>query len=264
MTRNYPLPIIRLLSPKPRPTQSPQQSSLLEDMQPRIIAAAHLYCSGLWSKIHITTPAYTKNIAGACTIDRPPYAAHTPPNWLLWRFLPRIWTAGAAGGVYQRRSATIRPLVVAMATSTFFLIVGCHKKKDLHNNTQRKIPEWYNNQNGWEEGRTVENLVGVGVGVYLHIKVNWVWGGVHLAYICQSWHLTSPQHTTINRVQRYIIEGDETIKIELGLVHWLKNRAMRVHQIQTKWLYFCTLPNLQVLDVHSKYKINIQTMKNNQ
>ena len=54
------------LPPKPRPIQSPNQAALLEDTQPSLIAASFL-------KIHSTTPAYTKNVPGACIIHRPTY-----------------------------------------------------------------------------------------------------------------------------------------------------------------------------------------------
>ena len=48
-----------------------------------------------------------------------PYAAHTPPNRLMWCFLPRIWTVEAGGGGYLCRYAAIRALWAVVATSVF-------------------------------------------------------------------------------------------------------------------------------------------------
>ena len=65
-----------------------------------------------------------------------------------------------------------------------------------------------------------------GWGVYVYVEVNMLWGGY-------SWHIfaklgISPPHNTLQSTEyylpvgEYIIEGDATIKIELGLTQSVK------------------------------------------
>ena len=108
-----------------------------------------------------------------------------------------------------------------------------HKIQCPHNNPQRMFPKWYNNQNGWEEGRgIVENLVGGGgyICILRSICCGEGTAGIHLPILVSYLPTTYyNQHRITHLLGRYIIEGNETIKTELGLIQLNKQSQVEHH-----------------------------------
>ena len=95
-------------------------------------------------------------------------------------------------------------------------------KNNVYTTILKNVPKMIQ-QSKWFGGGSNTRKSSGGWEVYLHAEVNMLRGG-------QSWHLTSPQQSTINTVLYScwggIIEGNVTIKIELGLMWCMKNRVM--------------------------------------